>query len=277
MKIVVAIALFLTFVEVESSLLIGAFNIKSFGDTKASNPTLLDIITKIVHRYDILLIQEVRDSDLSATKKLMENVNKGTTTYNYIVSEPLGRSTYTERYLFIYRRQTVSVVKSYLYDDGCEPCGTDTFMREPFNVMFSSTSSVVRNFVLVPQHTSPDSAVYEINALYDVVADIRSKWNTDDILLMGDFNAGCNYVTSSEWSKIRLFTDKSFHWLIPNTADTTVTTTTCPYDRIVSTNYMMRGVASGSAKVFDFQRHLGLSQELALDVSDHFPVEVQLI
>lgn len=31
---------------------------------------------QIVHRYDIILIQEVRDSDLSATKKLMEHVNK---------------------------------------------------------------------------------------------------------------------------------------------------------------------------------------------------------
>lgn len=33
-------------------------------------------LLQIVHRYDIILIQEVRDSDLSATKKLMEHVNK---------------------------------------------------------------------------------------------------------------------------------------------------------------------------------------------------------
>lgn len=32
----------------------------------------------------------------------------------------------------------MSVVKNYTYDDGCEPCQTDTFMREPFVVMFSS-------------------------------------------------------------------------------------------------------------------------------------------
>lgn len=39
------------------------------------------------------------------------------------------------------REQTVSVVKNYTYDDGCEPCGTDTFMREPFVVMFSSSKT----------------------------------------------------------------------------------------------------------------------------------------
>ncbi|KAL0197899.1 hypothetical protein M9458_006439, partial [Cirrhinus mrigala] len=68
MKIIIAVGLLL-------SLLIGAFNIKTFGDSKTSNATLLDIITKVVHRYDIVVIQEVRDSDLTATNRLMESVN----------------------------------------------------------------------------------------------------------------------------------------------------------------------------------------------------------
>ena len=41
----------------------------------------------------------------------------------------------------ISREDTVSVVKNYTYDDGCEPCGTDIFNREPFVVMFSSRNS----------------------------------------------------------------------------------------------------------------------------------------
>ncbi len=73
----------------------------------------------------------MRDSDLSATNKLMQSVNgyvvltvyicyciiyidkliniifiiRGSSPYEYqyIVSESLGRSTYKERYLFIYR------------------------------------------------------------------------------------------------------------------------------------------------------------------------------
>uniref|UniRef100_A0A3B3ZTM1 Endonuclease/exonuclease/phosphatase domain-containing protein n=1 Tax=Periophthalmus magnuspinnatus TaxID=409849 RepID=A0A3B3ZTM1_9GOBI len=214
-----------------NGLLLGAFNIKSFGDTKASNTTLMDIISKIVHRYDIILIQEVRDIDLSATEKLMSYVNKGATKFTYIVSEPLGRSTYKERYLFLYREEIVSVEDSYLFDDGCESCGTDTFIREPFNVMFSSTA--LQKFVLIPQHTSPDSALKEVDALYDVVTDVQKRWSTNNIILLGDFNSDCNYVTDSEWNQIRLFTDKSFHWLITNDVDTTVTHTNCAYDRYV--------------------------------------------
>lgn len=52
-----------------------------------------------------------------------------------------------------------------------------------------------------------------------------------DVMLMGDFNAGCNYVTSSQWSSIRLRTSTIFQWLIPDSADTTATSTHCAYDR----------------------------------------------
>ncbi|XP_038548829.1 deoxyribonuclease-1 isoform X1 [Micropterus salmoides] len=287
MRLVGTLVLFLALLHLSASLLLGAFNIRSFGDKKSSNTTLMNIISTIVHRYDIILIQEVRDCDLSATKRLMQHINKLKQTthsyaspqfrYSHIVSEPLGRSSYKERYLFLYREQTVSMAKNYTYDDGCEPCGTDTFNREPFVVMFSSKNTAVKNFVLIPQHTSPDFAVKEVNALYDVVADVRTRWNTNDIVLLGDFNAGCSYVTGSEWQQIRLFTDKSFHWLITNEADSTVSHTKCPYDRIVVTTDMVRGVVHGSARVYDYMMDLNLSQNLALAVSDHFPVEMKLI
>nr|XP_046192190.1 deoxyribonuclease-1-like [Oncorhynchus gorbuscha]XP_046193462.1 deoxyribonuclease-1-like [Oncorhynchus gorbuscha] len=280
MRVACLLVLFpLALVQLGGCLLLGAFNIKTFGDKKSSNSTLMDIITQIVHRYDIVLIQEVRDTDLSATNKLMQHVNKGLSPYRYshIVSEELGRSTYTERYLYLYREETVSVAKNYTYDDGCEPCGTDTFIREPFIVMFSSNYTAVRNFVLIPQHTSPDSAVKEVDALYDVAADVRARWNTNDIVLLGDFNAGCRYVSGSDWQQIRLFTDHRYHWLIPDHADTTVSNTDCPYDRVVATTEMMRGVVPGSAEVFNYMTHLKLSHSTALAVSDHYPVEVKLI
>lgn len=44
---------------------------------------------------------------------------------------------------------------------------------------FLSCVLAVRNFVLIPQHTSPDLAVKEVDALYDVVADVRKRWSTN--------------------------------------------------------------------------------------------------
>ncbi|KAI4798121.1 hypothetical protein KUCAC02_022286, partial [Chaenocephalus aceratus] len=144
--------------------------------------------------------------------------------------------------------QTVSVQRAlcghvHLQTDGCEGLCSDS-----------------------SAHTTPDSAVKEVNSLFDVVTDVRARWNTNNILLMGDFNAGCSYVSGADWQQIRLFTDKSFHWLIK-----TMLTL-----RIVVTADMNKGVVSSSAKLYNYMLDLKLSHSLASGVSDHYPVEVQL-
>ncbi|XP_006001522.1 deoxyribonuclease-1 [Latimeria chalumnae] len=260
------------------SLKICAFNVRALGDTKVSNATIANILVNIITMYDIAVIQEVRDADLSAVHHLMNLIDRKPDSYSYVISEPLGRSSYKEQYLFIYRNGQVSVIDSYQYDDGCESCGTDTFSREPFIVKFFSPFSDVREFVIVPQHTSPDEAVEEIDGLYDVFLDVQSKWRNDNILFMGDFNADCDYVRPDEWHKIRLRTDTQFLWLISNSSDTTVSTTHCAYDRIVASGEAMKNaLVPGSAVVYNYQAAFNLKYDDAYAVSDHFPVEVTLL
>lgn len=260
------------------SLKIAAFNIRTFGETKMSNATLSSYIVRILRRYDIALIQEVRDSHLVAVGKLLDDLNQDDpNSYHYVVSEPLGRNSYKERYLFVFRPNKVSVLDTYQYDDGCESCGNDSFSREPAVVKFSSPSTKVKAFAIVPLHSAPSDAVAEINSLYDVYLDVQQKWDLNDIMLMGDFNADCSYVTSSQWSSIRLRTSSTFQWLIPDSADTTATSTNCAYDRIVVAGALLQSsVVPGSAVPFDFQAAYGLSNEMALAISDHYPVEVTL-
>ncbi|KAM6155550.1 deoxyribonuclease-1 [Rhynchocyon petersi] len=260
------------------SLRIASFNIQTFGETKMSNATLAHYIMQILNRYDIALVQEVRDSHLTAVGKLLDGLNKKLPdTFHFVVSEPLGRSTYKERYLFLFRPDQVSVVDSYQYDDGCEPCGNDTFAREPVVVRFTSPFTQVKEFAIIPLHSAPDDAVTEIDALYDVYQDVQKKWGLEDIMLMGDFNAGCSYVSASQWASIRLRTNPAFQWLIPDSADTTVKSTDCPYDRIVVAGAALQdSIVPDSAMPFDFQAEYGLSNQLAEAISDHYPVEVTL-
>ncbi|NWX19216.1 DNAS1 protein, partial [Aegotheles bennettii] len=265
--------------HVAITLKISAFNIRVFGDSKMSNQTIADIIVSILSGYDITVVQEVRDADLSAVKKLMEQLNRASPhPYSFLDSIPLGRSSYKEQYVFIYRSDMVSVLGSYYYDDGCESCGTDTFSREPFIVKFSSPTTKLEEVVMVPLHAEPSSAADEIDTLYDVYNDVINKWATNNILLLGDFNAGCSYVTSAQWPSIRLRSLRACRWLIPDSADTTVTNTThCAYDRIVACGTALRrGIEPGSAAVNNFQKTFHLQSKDALAVSDHFPVEVTL-
>lgn len=59
-----------------TALRIGAFNIQSFGDHKVSDPDCGSVIAQILAGYDIVLVQEVRDPDLSAVSLLMEQINR---------------------------------------------------------------------------------------------------------------------------------------------------------------------------------------------------------
>ncbi|GCB70666.1 hypothetical protein scyTo_0005745 [Scyliorhinus torazame] len=261
------------------SIQICAFNIRTFGDKKMSNATIANIIVHLIERYDIILIQEVRDADMSAVKILMNKLQSSSAqTYSYIASEPLGRSSYKERYLFIYRNSAVSVVNSYLYNDDSKNTGQDIFNREPFLVKFYSRYSVIHEFVIMPMHTSPSAAVKEIDALYDVFLDAKKKLGTDNMLIMGDLNADCSYVKPTDWPHIRLRKDTQFQWLIPDTADTTTTISTkCAYDRIVAVGSELKNaVIDESAAIYNFTRVLNLSNKMTLAVSDHYPVEVRL-
>ncbi|XP_068919223.1 LOW QUALITY PROTEIN: deoxyribonuclease-1-like 2 [Petaurus breviceps papuanus] len=280
---------------------VGAFNIRSFGDNKVADPACGSFIAQILAEYDVTLVQEVRDPDLSAVSALLEEINSiSKYTYSYVTSEPLGRDNYKEMYLFVYRTETLSVLDSYCYPDP-----EDVFSREPFIVKFSSPNTggaslthndhtppcfnsgltpllctaptAVKEFVLVPLHSAPHNAVAEIDALYDVYLHVIDKWGTDDILFLGDFNADCNYVKQHDWANIRLRTSEIFKWLISDDTDTTVGNSDCAYDRIVVCGSRLRKcIAPNSATVNNFQESFSLDQTAALAISDHFPVEVTL-
>ena len=85
--------------------------------------------------------------------------------------------------------------------------------------------------VLIGVHTDPDDAVEEMEALMDVHAAVERRWNTDDILILGDLNADCRYASGRALAGLTLRTDTRFTWLIGDEVDTTTTNTDCTYDR----------------------------------------------
>lgn len=80
-------------------------------------------------------------------------------------------------------------------------------------------------------HTAPDAAVAEINALDDVHTELQQQMGTDNILILGDLNADCDYVTKTRMGELKLRINPKYHWLIRDEIDTTVSGTDCAYDR----------------------------------------------
>ena len=99
---------------------------------------------------------------------------------------------------------------------------------------YAVTVAGVSELVLIGIHTDPDSVVEEMEALVDVHAAVERRWNTDNILIMGDLNADCNYASGRARERLTLRTDLRFTWLIHDDVDTTTTRSHCAYDRCVS-------------------------------------------
>ncbi|OXB52397.1 hypothetical protein ASZ78_000318 [Callipepla squamata] len=262
------------------SLRICSFNVRSFGVAKIARAEVLDAVVKIISRCDIMLLMEIKENKNRTCPLLVQQLagqTKGKREYSCVVSGRLGRKSYKEQYAFLYRRNLVSVKQTYQYPD-TQPGDEDAFSREPFVVWFQSPNTAVKEFAIVPLHTTPEMAVREIDELYDVYLDVKQRWDTKNFVFMGDFNAGCSYVPRKHWKNIRLRTGSEFAWLIGDTNDTTVRrSTSCPYDRIVVSGEQLRqAVVPHSANIFDFQTAFQISEEQALGVSDHFPVEFEL-
>ncbi|KAI0222382.1 Deoxyribonuclease-1 [Lamellibrachia satsuma] len=87
----------------QGGLSIAAFNVQIFGTSKAGKADVMKTLVKVVRRYDIILIQEIRDKSGTAIQQLMDEVNEEAPTYAMTISERLGRSSSKEQYAFLYR------------------------------------------------------------------------------------------------------------------------------------------------------------------------------
>ncbi|KAM7421876.1 hypothetical protein PAMA_010101 [Pampus argenteus] len=257
---------------------IAAFNVKNLGMKKVTDRVVVQYITKIMSQYSVVVMLEVVDKSGKAMETLLQELNntRKKSLYSMASSCPLGRGTYKEKFVCFYRTDEVTLTACYQYEDN-QAGDEDAFAREPFILRFSCPTTVVKDLVLIPVHTKPDDSLKELDELDDVVAVIRRKWRTDNIMILGDFNADGRYLSKKKTQTIRI-RSAPYHWLIDDDVDTTSSNyNDNTYDRIVVYGQnMLNAVVLGSAKSFNFQREFNLTDDTTLSISDHYPVEVEL-
>ena len=258
---------------VSTPLSICAFNVQRFGLSKMGKPEVMSVLTQLLSGHDITLVQEIVDSSETAIHNLTARVSAATgVPYEVTLSPRVGRGSY-EQYGFVYRADRVSVKAAQLYPDE-----TDVFAREPYIATFSvGEVRHLQELTLVGIHTQPSAAETEIDALSDVLDYASAQLGASNVALLGDFNAGCSYVTSAEWAVNRLRHRQDVTWAIADHTDTTVSSTNCAYDRIVLWGEALgSALVAGSAAPFRYDAAWGLTAELAEAVSDHYPVSFRL-
>lgn len=251
--------------EESNSIKIAAFNIKIFGKKKCEDKEVMVNLVKIAREFDIILVQEIRDASEETAQLFLDFINsENGPKFAFIKSPRLGTTKSKEEYAFFYNTQKVKYIpEAFVYK---EKNKTD-FEREPFVAGFKSGNF---DFILAGVHIKPDSAEEEIGRLSSVVTDLlKDHPGEKDIIVLGDFNADQPYFS---YQKNNTFRDKNFFWIINDGQDTMVSSDST-YDRIVLLEDTFGyEYVPNSAQVFCFDTVYGISHELAVRISDHFPV-----
>eukprot|EP00058_Branchiostoma_floridae_P010722 XP_002596210.1 hypothetical protein BRAFLDRAFT_66043 [Branchiostoma floridae] len=212
-------------------LRIGEFHLKKFGRATMEEPAEVQILIKLIQRYDILLLLGIMDNTGKAIYELFDKITINLSddeVYGIIVSKRVGIVP-REQFAFIYRvDKGVVMADSYYYELKGD---VRVFDRAPFIVRFSLQDLALDDVALVAVFASATDTAQEIDHLVNVYSDVYEKWRVKDVLFAGNFRAGCNYVTGKQLKSSRLRANSKFHWPIGDDVDTTLAKLGCAYDR----------------------------------------------
>jgi len=224
---------------------------------------VMDVLARIVRKFDVVAIQEIRSRDEDIIPNFVELINSTGAHYDFVVGPRLGRTVSKEQYAFIYDMTVVEVDRTQLYTVADPP---DVLHREPLVGWFrvrGPPAEEAFTFSLVNIHTDPDEAKQEVNVLAQVYHKVRDDGRQeDDVIILGDLNVDDKNL--GQLGQISGIT------VVISGTPTNVTMTK-QYDNIVfhrtATNEF-----TGRGAVFDFLREYNMTTDEAKEVSDHLPV-----
>ncbi len=245
------------------AVLIASFNIQVFGESKLAKPQVVDVLARVVRRFDIVAVQEVRAKSDSVVPSFVAAINADGSRYQHVIGPRLGRTASKEQYTFIYDTTRIELDPSSV---ATLPNPGDKLHRPPLRARFRARTNPPDagfSFWLVDIHTDPDEVPQEVDALADAFVSMRSvNPEEDDVILLGDLNAA-----PSQFGRIKQI--PGIGWAVSGV--TTNTRRTKTYDNLIF-DRTVTGEYTGRWGVLDLQNTFGISLDKALEVSDHNPV-----
>ncbi len=252
-----------------TQVVVGSFNIQMFGKSKMSKPGVVNILTDIARRFDILAIQELRDKDQRVIPEFLAQVNADGSSYaaavgprqGYVIAGQTTR--YFEQTVFIYDTTRVELLgPTYAAHDRYQ-----LMHRPPFVGHFRCLGvpkEQAFTFALMNVHIDPDDTRVEFEALREIIGAVYTNHpGEDDFILMGDMNEEPHKYHKYQWMR-------SQHAALPSNIKTN-TVQTKAYDNIIfDSGYTAE--YRNQAGVMNLQNVYGLSLSDAQLVSDHYPV-----
>ena len=254
----------------QPAIIVGSFNIQSFGRTKVSKPEVMNILVDIARRFDILAIQELRDIDQRVIPEFLTMINRNGHNYQasvgprqgYVV--PADQRRYEEQMVYIYDANRIEIIgPTYVAHDRYQRMHRPPYVAH-FRCRQVPPGIQPFTFALMNVHVDPDDVVAEFAALQDIIGSVFPNHpGEDDFILLGDLNEDADTYTNFRWLSNQFAAIPS-HWK-------TNTRQTASYDNIVFDAGRTSEFMNQSG-VMNLMQEYGISYEQARAVSDHMPV-----
>lgn len=255
------------------TLRIATYNIQAFGRTKLGRTETLTALARVGTSFDAMAVQEVGSNGSSASEETAEAVMAG---YVARMNELAGADVYgfvrADQFALVYRKDRLTVVDWGLYS------GKEQFAYRPLTASFRTIGAPL-DFVLVSAHVRPSLADTEIPALGRLMAEIAVRYGERDVLCVGDFNADGSYYDEGDGFALAAFSSAEFISVVPNDADTTVSSGELAYDRIVlapslSEDFTGNWAVMRPGELWDLSACEGPAGRAGTEsaLSDHYPV-----
>jgi endonuclease/exonuclease/phosphatase family metal-dependent hydrolase len=151
-----------------------------WGQTKS-----LESLAVIIGQYDIIALSEVmKNPHLEELEGELESLTGAD--WQWTQSELIGRSTYKERYAYIWRTDRVTLISGSAY---VFPDEDDHFIREPYIASFRSGNfdfTVIAIHLIYGEKEEREAEARQLDNLFKTVQNQDPGEN--DVILVGDFN-----------------------------------------------------------------------------------------
>ncbi|HUG91037.1 MAG TPA: endonuclease/exonuclease/phosphatase family protein, partial [Planctomycetaceae bacterium] len=94
---------------------IASFNVQVFGVSKLGKPEVMDVLARVVRRFDVVAVQEIRSADQSLIPAFVKLINADGSRYDFILGERLGRTSSKEQYAYVYDTDRIEVLPRSVY------------------------------------------------------------------------------------------------------------------------------------------------------------------
>lgn len=256
------------------NIIIGSFNIQSFGAAKMNKPEVVSVLVDVARKFDILAVQELRDKHGSTAQDFLNLLNADGSRFVASVGPLQGYrvngeiSGYSEQAIFFYDSDKIEMISNaFVAEDRFQVAGRAAMHRAPYVAQFRCRNlppGQAFSFVLMNVHTDPQDAHDEFESLRDIISGVYAKYpNEDDFILLGDMNEKPSEFQKYGWM-MQQYSAIPSNWL-------TNTRQTKNYDNITFDAGFTREF-TGNSGVLNLMTEYNLTINQALKVSDHLPV-----